>query len=137
MCIRDRFQAVYGRQPAILPPLAIEEENPGEEDGISNDRKEARVREIAIQAMVEATSQARINRALKAQTSMPGAQKFQVGDVVEYYKPSSQKDVSGWMGPADIVEVNDSSGQVLIRHRGQEMRRRLQEVRHFYRSCYL
>ena len=65
------YQVVCGRQPAILPPLAIETENPDEE-GPANDRIEARVREIALQAMVEATSQARINRAMRSKTGIPG-----------------------------------------------------------------
>ena len=40
------YQVVYGRQPAILPPMSIDEQDL-EQEGIANDRVEARTREIA------------------------------------------------------------------------------------------
>ena len=43
------YQAVFGRQPAMLPPI----ESPGMPDGETEDgRKEARIREIALEAMI-------------------------------------------------------------------------------------
>ena len=45
------YQVVYGRQPSIMPPWAMETENPDIE-GPANERTEARTREIAFQAMV-------------------------------------------------------------------------------------
>ena len=51
------YQVVYGCQPAIKPPLAMETDDVDAE-GPPNDCTEARVREVALQAMVEATAQA-------------------------------------------------------------------------------
>ena len=89
------YQVVYGRQPSIMPPIAIDTEDLDVE-GAPNDRAEARVREIAFQTMVKATSQARINRAMRTQTALPGQALFELGDQVEYHRPSASKDTPGW-----------------------------------------
>jgi hypothetical protein len=102
-----------------------------EQEGVPNDRIEARTREIALQAMIEATSQARINRALKTKTQLPGDLQYQVGDQVEYYRPSKTKDVSGWLGPATVIEVLGDQGQVVVKHRNEELRCRFQDTRQF------
>jgi len=126
------YQVVYGRQPAILPPMSIDTENEDpDREGIPNDRIEVRVREIALQTMVEATSQARINRALRIRTVIPGEELFELGDEVEYHRPSTSKDVSGWHGPATVIGIFAEQGQALIKHRDQEMRCRFQDLRQF------
>ena len=71
------YQVVFGRQPSIMPPLAMDTEDLDVE-GAPNDRAEARVREIAFQTMVEATSQARINRAMRTQTALSGQALFEI-----------------------------------------------------------
>jgi hypothetical protein len=109
------YHAVYGRQPSIMPPLAIDTENLDEE-GAPNDRVEAHVREVALQTMVEATAQARINRALRTQTALPGQASFELGDHVEYHRPSASKDTPGWRGPGVITELLFDQGQVVINH---------------------
>ena len=124
------YQVVYGRQPAILPPLSLDEGDL-EQEGVPNDRIEARTREIALQAMVETTSQARINRALRTKTTLPGDVQFELGDVVEYHRPSKTKDVSGWLGPATIIEVLGDQGQVVVKRKNEELRCRFQDTRHF------
>ena len=91
---------------------------------------EARVREIALQSMIEATLQARIGRELKASTKHPGETIYKPGDLVEYHRESSQKDVSGWLGPADVLEVLADQGQLLVKHRGEKIRCRCQDARH-------
>ena len=88
-----------------------------EEGASSVGNTEARVREIALQAMIEATSQARIGRALRTSTQHPAERIFQKGDVVEYHRPSISKDISGWLGPVDIVEVLPEQGQLLLKLR--------------------
>jgi len=60
--------------------------------------------------MIEATSQARIGRALKASTKRPGETLYKPGDIVEYHRESSQQDVSGWLGPADVLQVLAGQG---------------------------
>ena len=113
-----------------MPPLAVETDDV-DVDGAPNERTEARIREIALQAMVEATSQARINRAMRTQTAIPGDVIFELGDVVEYHRPSTQKDLPGWHGPGVITDVLADQGQVVLKHRENELRCRFQDVRHF------
>ena len=126
------YQVVYGRQPSMLPPIAIQDSDM-QEDGQSSsyDGPEARVREIALQSMIESTSQARITRALRASTQHPAERIFQRGDVVEYHRNSTSKDVSGWLGPADVVEVLAEQGQLVLRHHNTALRCRIQDARHF------
>ena len=106
------YHVVYGRQPALLPPwpTAFDGIETGPEAGEDlSGRETARVREIALQQMVEATSQARLGRALRTRTAIPIEQKFKVGDIVEFHREASSKDVSGWRGPAEIKEMRASS----------------------------
>ena len=124
------YQVVYGRQPAIMPPVAMETENPDVE-GPANDRIEARTREIALQAMIEATSQARVNRAMRTRTTLAGDVIFELGDIIEYHRPSSQKDVPGWHGPGVITEILADQGQAIVKHHGDELVCRTRDLRHF------
>jgi hypothetical protein len=124
------YHVVYRRQPSIMPPLAIDTENLDEE-GAPNDRVEARIREVASQTMVEATAQARINRALRTQTALPGQASFELGDRVEYHRPSATKDTSGWRGPGVITEFLFDQGQVALNHQGTDIRCRVQDARQF------
>ena len=82
------YQVVMGRQPACLPPIT---DDPGIEL-----RKEARTREIALQAMISATSAARVQRALNSQTTLTGTERFAPGDLVELYRTPPNKDTPGW-----------------------------------------
>ena len=67
------YQSVFGRQPALMPPLDI----PGATGGDSLDgREEARIREIATAAWVQAAATARTVQALAGKTTVPGAAKF-------------------------------------------------------------
>jgi hypothetical protein len=77
------YQVVYGRQPSILPPIAIQTGEDLDEPSAGNDRVEARIREVALQAMIEATSQARISRAMNTKTQIPGERLYTKGDIVE------------------------------------------------------
>ena len=76
------YQAVYGRQPPMLPPIRpANDVNPNldSDDG----RAESRIREIAISSMVEATSISRISIALRSRTSAVGADRYNRGDLVD------------------------------------------------------
>ena len=64
-----------------------------------------RIREVALQKIIESTAQARIHRALRSHTTTPGeVLNYQPGDLVDYHRPPSSKDLSGWHGPATVVE---------------------------------
>ena len=95
-----------------------------------------RIREIALQRMIEATSIARVNRALRARTTASGEGQFRINDVVEIHRPSDTQDVSGWAGPGTITAVNPARGQVQVRYRRATMNCRLQDVRHFIGAIF-
>ena len=78
------YQAVYGRQPLMLPPLEGEAVHTGD----SNEgHVEARVREITIASMVQASPMARVSRTLKSKTSALTVGKCKPGDLVNILKP--------------------------------------------------
>ena len=82
------YHVVYGRQPQMLPPIPIGDEEPQEGGGENLSRDVARVREVALQAMIEATAQARINRAMRTSTALPIEQRLEVGEEVEFHRPN-------------------------------------------------
>ena len=89
------YNAVYGRVPNLLPDI-----NTATLDGIGalpgTIRHSSRLREIAIQKMVEQTACDRIDRASHTRTQHPSQHRFHEGDEVDYYRPPSQKDMPGW-----------------------------------------
>ena len=106
---RTAYQAVYGRQPPMLPPL--EGISPQDtEDG----RKEQRVRQIAINEMVQVSALNQTRRALAGKTSSSGSDLYKPGDWVDYHRKSSDKDVSGWRGPAQVINNIPEQGGVTV-----------------------
>ena len=103
------YVALYGR----LPPLLAEFEPASETQlddisagipGIS--RHHLRLREIAVQTMVELTAKARMERALNSRTRRSREQlELAKGDQVDFHRPPATKDESGWRGPATVVQV--------------------------------
>ena len=90
-----------------------------------------RVRQLAVSAIVEGSAKNRLLRALNTRTLPAGEQQhLQVGDEVEYFRPPSTKDVSGWHGPARVTDVSSiGRGTVKIKHQGTEMVCRCGDVR--------
>ena len=115
------YQVVMGRQPACLPPIT---DNAGLEE-----RVDARIRELALQSMVSATSASRIKRALGSKTALSGENRFAKGDLVELYRTPPSKDMSGWTGPYEVVECVAADGIVALKINGQTRPYRLQDVR--------
>ena len=123
------YNAVYGRSPALLPALEVINEE-GEISPIT-DRMVNRVREIAIQAMIEGTAHRRLLQALNTRTLPPGeAQELKPGDSVEYYRPTGNKDVSGWKGDAEVQSIGFiKDGIIKIKHGRNIMSCRAGDVR--------
>ena len=139
------YNVVFGRQPHMLPPLEVEPAGEGAGGHATGpdpagepqpSRLQWRVREIALQRMIEATSIARVNRALRARTTASGEGQFRINDVVEIHRPSDTQDVSGWAGPGTITAVNPARGQVQVKYRRATMNCRLQDVRHFIGAIF-
>ena len=91
------YNAVYGRQPSMLPPIASEAGDSA--DG----RKEQRIRQAALSSMTQVNAMSLTNRALNSKTYVDGAKLYKPGDLVDYHRPPSDKDSSGWHGPVPVV----------------------------------
>ena len=106
------FNARFGRQPSMLPDLHV---IPDDQEG----RDLQRVREVAIQKIIEATAYERIKRAQRTTTTPAGQQlDYKPGDLVDFWRPSGSKDRSGWQQRAVVIENLPSEGQVKVRHKG-------------------
>ena len=121
------YQVVYGRQPSLMPPMVVNTEELDHE-GVPNDRLEARTREVALQTMIEISSQVRIHRTERTHSYH---EPFELGDQVEYRKMTVGKNASGWHGPAVITEVIAEQEQVVFRHHGEEIRCNANNIRKF------
>ena len=88
------YQAVLGMQPALLPQLALTDAPRDDANVPDIIRNRFRVREIALQSLIEGTAQTRVKRALETRTMRPAeALEIVVGQEVEYYRPPTCKDV--------------------------------------------
>lgn len=132
------YVAVMGRSPALMPEL-------GPRDPVNDDRNDAcpiqhaaKIRELAVQTITEQTARERLRVAAKTPTRVTGEElELKVGDEVEYYREPTHKDLSGWRGPATVVDLTRlEHGRVGIRtSTDQVLNCRTQDVRH--RLAYL
>ena len=90
------YQAVFGRQPGMLPALEMPDYPEGES---ADGRKEARVREISIGNFAQATALQKVVRASQSKSSASGQGLYAPGDLIDYFRPTKSKDSSGWRGP--------------------------------------
>ena len=126
------YTAVFGRQPPLLP----EAENPtvsqvDDTDGGATARHIVRLREIAVQTMVEQTALQRIQRAANSKTLRAGEQlNLKVGDLVDVFRPAKQKDAPGWRGPARVIGLHNlSEGFADVSWGGRSLGVRVQDLR--------
>ena len=105
------YNAVYGRLPSLLPNMNQTNGNGELSDPESLPlrgvlRNSHRLREIAIQQMIEGTARARRGRSLRTLSLAPGeAANYQINEKVDYYRPPTNKDTPGWTGPARFVDL--------------------------------
>ena len=123
------FTAVLGRVPPMLPDvMAVADDTTGAPSSAHTHR----LREIAIQAIVEGTARDRMKRALHTPTRMAGEElELRVGEEVEYFRPPENKDASGWRGPATVVDLTRlEHGRIGIRTRADNVIScRVQDIR--------
>ena len=109
--------------------------SPEVKEGSSTLEHTHRLREIAIQEMVEASAKARLGRALNTK-STPAAQKMElkIGDEVDFYRSPATKDIPGWQGPATVVDISGiTRGVFSLRWNSRTMEVQTQRVRrHLY-----
>ena len=132
------YVAVLGRAPALMPEL-------GPADPINDDRNAPdpvrnamQIRQLAIQTITESTARERLRIASHTPTR-PSAEEleYRVGDSVEYFREPSNRDISGWRGPATVVDLTRvEHGRIGIRtSTDQVLNCRVQDIRH--RLAYL
>ena len=111
----------------MLPDLTMMPDRAG---GHARDLQ--RVRELALQKIIEATAVARIRRAGRTKTTPAGeALDYQPGELVDFWRPPRSKDTHAWHGPASVLRSEPSRGQVIVRWRGEEVRVKYGDARKF------
>ena len=127
------YEAVFGRTPALLDALHFEA------GADISERDCERLRHAAIQSMVQASAQDRLVRASASRTRPAGELLgIEVGDQVEFFRKPSTKDLSGWHGPATVVDTTSlRDGQLGLRWQGRLLTCRLQDIRALTYTCLL
>ena len=128
------LQALLGRLPPMLSefePASETQLDDTDVDAATASRHVHRIRELAVQSMVDVTAHQRMRRAMNSRTR-PAVElaALQPGDQVDFHRPAATKDDSGWRGPASLVEIADGAAVVkwqdrMLRVRGQDLRRSL------------
>ena len=122
------YNARFGRQPRMLPDITAMPNDTAPGAG----RHMHRMREVALQRMIESTAVARINRALRTNTTTAGeVLDYKPGELVDWHRPSATKDSSGWMGPATVIKAHPSRGTVVLKTDKGEVTCRFGDVRRF------
>ena len=129
---KSPYEAVIGRTPKIMQEFedqgisAIEDSKGG-----SLSRHAVRLREVAMQAMLEGTAQDRVRRAAKTSTRVSAQLKdIQVGDTVDIYRTPAAKDAIGWRGPATVIgTANIDDGYFDVKWGGRAMSVRVADAR--------
>ena len=130
------YNSVIGRQPTLLPNIEdtnlelADDRRTGTLMGIS--RGAAKLRELAINAIISATAYARTLRAEKTRTrGASQLQELKVGDLVDYWRNSLQKEESGWIGPATVTDIAAvrSESKVWVRYMDRAVLCRTIDVR--------
>ena len=123
------YQCVYGRAPAMLPPLP-------EETLVTNmteheaDKTRQHIRCAALESMIQATALARTSWAARSKAIAATEMQYAPGDMIDYHRPPSSKDTSGWHGPVRVLTYQPEDGIVVVDIRGKRRPCRLQDVRH-------
>ncbi|CAE7553939.1 RE2 [Symbiodinium sp. CCMP2456] len=119
------YEAVLGRTPPLYDLIAPEF---GEEVAA----KDAdRLRGKALRAILQATAESKTQRAAKSKSRLSGELlELSAGDQVEFFRAPSNKDLSGWAGPATVVDLQQlDQGQVGITFQGRYILCRVQDIR--------
>ena len=114
------YNAVYGRTPTLLPSINALDDwtaDARHSDSPGTIRHTHRMREIAIQSIMQETAKVRISRALSTPTLEAGErEQYKAGDQVDYHHKDI-KDRSGWIGPATVVDATHiQRGTVTVKH---------------------
>ena len=127
------YQALYGRVPNVLPDVDLAAAAAQDHDPSLPmvARCAHRLRELNVQAIVEGTAKARLDRAMSTKTKPAGEEfEYQVGDQVEFYTPPESKDQTGWRGPATINDLSQlQHGTIGLKWQSFTLTRKIADVR--------
>ena len=81
--------------------------------------------------MIETTAQPRLKRVMESKTRKSGELlQLATDDLVDFFRKPINKDVSGWRGPARVVNVsNVTDGEISVHWQGRTMPCRIQDLR--------
>ena len=133
------FQAVLGRVPQVLADLdtahvSAMDDKAGGLPGLN--RHAVRLREIAVASMVESTAQTRMQIAERSKTRRSAEHlELRPGDQIDVYRDPGRKDLSGWRGPATVINVDE--GTVNLKWGNRTMTARIQDVRRHIMFVYI
>ena len=119
------YQAVFGRTPPLMAVV-------GEESGDPfSDRESNKVRQIAINSMIQATAEQKTRLAESTKTRRAGELlQLSVGDLIDFHRKPMNKDQSGWHGPAEVANLLSlCDGIVHIKWQGRVIPVRVGDVR--------
>ena len=125
------YECVIGKVPPLFDILGHEDTN------VVDVRDSERIRSKAIQAMLQATSESKTQRANKSKTRAAGEMlELANGDLVDFYREPISKDNSGWLGPATVIDLTQlKEGQLTVRWQGRAILCRVQDVRRALIFC--
>ena len=131
---KSPYNALFGLQPKFIQELeSMGQSAITDGDGgiIGASRHSVRLREIALQSIIETIAKARMVRADATKTRVSGEiLGLEVGQLVELYRQPAQKDLVGWRGPASIVSIADlKDGYVDVKWKGRVMSVRIPDLR--------
>ncbi|CAE7799125.1 pol, partial [Symbiodinium sp. CCMP2456] len=109
------YEAVFGRTPPLI--TVVTHESPD----FIDDRDADRLRHLAIQSMTQASAEMKARRANATKTRRAGELLgLEAGDLVDFWRRASSKDLECWQGPAVVTDVTSlKTGQITIRWQGR------------------
>ena len=128
------YVALFGRFPQILGEFEAQGQSAitDGEGGIRGaSRHSVRLREIAIANIAESQASQRLKQAERSQSRLTGELlDLRCGELVDIFRQPQNKDLTGWRGPASIVDVTTiPHGHISVRWGGRTMSVRLQDMR--------
>ena len=110
------YNALTGRQPPCLPDFDTPD-FPVDADGKRTEKsdhlREEMIRKAAIQAIIQSTAVAKVNRSLKGKTSLDGTRLYKPGELIDVHHETSVKDEhGGWTGPFQVVSNEADRGRI-------------------------
>eukprot|EP00959_Pyramimonas_sp_CCMP1952_P274282 5733147-Pyramimonas_sp.AAC.1 len=101
-CEVSPYNALFGRQPAMLPDLPVLDHEQLTET--SDHSRGQTMRRVCVEAITQATALAKTNRALRTKAIISGQHNYDEGDFVDYHRPTTTKDDwGGCNGPFPVV----------------------------------